>query len=223
VPAMPEAIDAAQGRIRKLAREALRAIPSDHEAERAVLGAVLLDHESLFRISHKLKPESFDLPRHQIVYTAFLALAEKHLAITVITLRDQLQEQGMLERVGGMAFLGQLMDVPTAAHVEAHAEIVRKKSLARSLIRHAVEFDRVVLQAAVPVVEHVEQRKAAGQVLVDHLGAPDLMRAALALGQQAGSVVDLAVHKHNGSDTGASLTRFGLDLRKGFQLGANIR
>jgi len=154
---MPEAIDAAQGRIRKLAREALRAIPSDHEAERAVLGAVLLDHESLFRISHKLKSSSFDLPRHQVVYDAFLALADKHLAITVITLRDQLQEQGMLDRVGGMSFLGQLMDVPTAAHVEAHAEIVRKKALARALIRTCEQIAARGYEAGEPVEELLEQ------------------------------------------------------------------
>jgi replicative DNA helicase len=137
VPAKPEAFDAAKdrGRVLGFSRENLRAIPSDHEAERFVLGAVLLDHESLYRISHKLSPASFDHPRHQIIYEAFLALSDKHLAITSITLRDQLAEQGKLESVGGIAFIGQLMDVPTAAHVESHAEIVRKKALARNLIR----------------------------------------------------------------------------------------
>ena len=58
----------------------LRAIPADHEAERAVLGAILLDHNSLYKIEDKVTPVSFDLPRHQTLYRACLALAEKQNA-----------------------------------------------------------------------------------------------------------------------------------------------
>ena len=53
----------------------LRAIPSDHEAERAVLGAILLDHEALYKVADKLRPRSFDLPRHRIVYESLRELS----------------------------------------------------------------------------------------------------------------------------------------------------
>jgi replicative DNA helicase len=116
--------------------EALRAIPTDHEAERAVLGALLLDGDSLYKVADRLDPASFDLPRHRIVYEVVRDLAEKQQGITLITLRAALEERGMLEQAGGVQFLSQLMDaVPTAAHVEHHADIVRQKATARSLIR----------------------------------------------------------------------------------------
>src|SRR5262245_12868408 len=116
--------------------EALRAIPTDHEAERAVLGALLLDGDSLYKVADRLDPASFDLPRHRIVYEVVRDLAEKQQGITLITLRAALEERGMLEQAGGVAFLSALLDaVPTAAHIEHHAEIVHQKSTARALIR----------------------------------------------------------------------------------------
>ncbi len=116
--------------------EPLRAIPTDHEAERAVLGAILLDGDALIRVADRIDPSAFDLPRHRIVYEAIRDLGEKNQGITLITLRAALEERGQLEQVGGAAFLSQLADaVPTAAHVEHHAEIVKQKSTARALIR----------------------------------------------------------------------------------------
>ena len=95
---------------RALAREGaqaspLRAIPADHKAERAVLGALLLDHDALYKVADKLRPESFDLPRHRIVYGAFLELSHKHQGITLLTLRSYLEEVGELEAIGGLAAL----------------------------------------------------------------------------------------------------------------------
>jgi replicative DNA helicase len=115
---------------------ALRAIPSDHEAERAVLGAVLLDHEALYKVQDKLRASSFDLPRHRILYDAICELVEAHQAITLITLRSHLEQQQQLEAVGGVGFLSAVADsVVTAAHIEHHARIVREKAIGRSLIR----------------------------------------------------------------------------------------
>jgi replicative DNA helicase len=124
------------GRGEGSASGALRAIPADHEAERAVLGAILLDHDALYKIADRLRPASFDLPRHRILFDAYLGLADKQQACTLITLRAWLEEQGQLERVGGAAFLAEIAAaVPTAAHVEHHAELVRQRALARDLIR----------------------------------------------------------------------------------------
>jgi replicative DNA helicase len=101
-----------------------------------VLGAVLLDHESLYRIQHVLKPQHFDDPRHQVIYESCAALAAKNAPVTLITLRNHLEEAALLDRAGGLAFVASLADVvPTAAHVEHHARIVRDKGLSRALIR----------------------------------------------------------------------------------------
>jgi replicative DNA helicase len=113
-----------------------RATPADHEAERAVLGAILLDHEAIWKVRDRVPEDAFDQPRHRTIYRAVTELVDKQVAVTLITLRNHLQENGLLDQVGGVAALTQIADaVPTAAHVEHHAEIVRKKGLARALIR----------------------------------------------------------------------------------------
>ena len=113
-----------------------RALPADHEAERAVLAALILDHEAIWKVRDRLPEHAFDQPRHRTVYRACTELVDKQVAITLITLRNHLQEQGLLEQIGGVGALAEIADsVATAAHVEHHAEIVRKKGLARALIR----------------------------------------------------------------------------------------
>jgi replicative DNA helicase len=136
----------------------LRAIPADHEAERAVLGAILLDHNSLYKVEDKVAPDSFDLPRHQTLYRACRGLADKQQAITLITLRNYLEEHGLLEEVGGIGFLSELVDAtPTAVHVEHHADLVREKALARSLIRTCERIASDGYEGATPVRDLVEE------------------------------------------------------------------
>ncbi|MCE2391987.1 MAG: replicative DNA helicase [Proteobacteria bacterium] len=149
---------------------ALRAIPADHEAERAVLGAILLDHESLYKVQDKLEAQSFDLPRHRILYQSCLDLAGKQQAIDLVTLRNHLQESQQLEAVGGVGQLAQIADaVPTAAHVEHHARIVRDKHLARSLIRSCEQiasrgYDGQPIEELIELAERDVLRVAQGSV-----------------------------------------------------------
>jgi replicative DNA helicase len=135
-----------------------RAIPADHEAERAVLGAILLDHEALYKVQDKLNAQSFDLPRHRILYESYLALIERQQAITLISLRNYLQEQDVLEKVGGVGFLAEVADaVPTAAHIETHAMVLREKGLARALIRTCEEIAYTGYQGSEPAAELLER------------------------------------------------------------------
>jgi len=139
----------------------IRAIPADHEAERAVLGAILLDHEALYKVADKLSSNAFDLPRHRILYEACVALQERSQSITLITLRNYLQEQDLLEKIGGLPFLAEVADaVPTAAHVETHAEVLREKGILRSLIRTCEEITARGYQGhetASDLLEHAER------------------------------------------------------------------
>ncbi|MDT4841724.1 hypothetical protein FQZ97_755940 [compost metagenome] len=89
--------------------------------------------------------------------------------------------------------------------------------------RCAGQLDGLPAQAAVPVGEHVEQREAAGQVLVDHLGAPHLVRATFAQAEQAGGVVDLAVEQDDPGNRCIAQAAGRLQGREGFELGADVR
>src|SRR5690606_14973442 len=87
----------------------------------------------------------------------------------------------------------------------------------------ALQRDRVPLQATIPVLEHIEQWKAGGQILMDHLGAPDFMGTTFTQGQQASGVVDLAIQQNDRCDGGITRLASRLQLWKGLQLGTDVR
>ena len=113
-------------------------LPHEPEAERAVLGAVLLDPGALLHIIEKLRDDEFYLESHRMIYQACLDLHEKGDAADLVTVRNHLPEQGLLEQVGGASYLSSLVDsLPDVANVIHYAEIVHDKSVKRQLIAAA--------------------------------------------------------------------------------------
>jgi replicative DNA helicase len=113
-------------------------LPHDPEAERAVLGAVLLDPGAMLHIIEKLRTEAFYLESHRIIYQACLDLHEKGDAADMVTVRNQLAEHGRLEQAGGGSYLASLVDaLPDVANVVHYAEIVHDKSVKRQLMAAA--------------------------------------------------------------------------------------
>lgn len=110
--------------------------PQNTEAEASLLGAVLIDTDAIVKISDTIGPDDFYDERHKRIYEAIQQLYEKHSPIDVLTLSDQLKASGLIDMVGGAAYLTELTNfVPTAAHVEQYAEIVAQKALRRRLIK----------------------------------------------------------------------------------------
>ena len=96
----------------------LDAPPHAPEAERTVLGALLLDPEAVVKVSDFLRPEDFYDPKHRMVYQAIYDLYQQHEAIDFVTLANRLRDMGKLEDVGGSAYLAEIVAaVPTASHV----------------------------------------------------------------------------------------------------------
>src|SRR5882762_6103511 len=119
-----------------------RQLPQNTEAERSILGAILLDNNALNATLEKLKPEDFFHDHHRRIYQQMIALGETQQAIDLVTLTDQLHRRGELESSGGHAYISQLMDgVPHVTNVEHYARIVKEKSLLRGLIyaTHAIQ------------------------------------------------------------------------------------
>lgn len=110
--------------------------PQNVDAEASLLGAILIDSDAIVKIADIVTGMDFYDERHQRIFEATTQLYEKHSPIDVLTLTDQLKGNGLLDMVGGAAYLTQLTNyVPTAAHVEQYAEIVAQKSLRRRLIK----------------------------------------------------------------------------------------
>lgn len=121
--------------------------PQNTEAEQSVIGCVLLDRDALVKISDLITPQDFYEPRHQQIFEAILALFEKNIAIDILTVTNLLQEKNLLDRVGGGAYLAELVNsVPTAGHVVNYAMIVRKKGSLRRLISAASEISNLAFE-----------------------------------------------------------------------------
>src|SRR5246127_3766081 len=110
-------------------------LPNNLEAERSVLGAILLDNHALNAAIETLRPEDFFLDQHRRVFTHMIALGESQQAIDLVTLTDELHSKGELESSGGAPYLASLADgMPRVSNVEHYARIVREKALLRNLI-----------------------------------------------------------------------------------------
>ncbi|WP_139492481.1 replicative DNA helicase [Brevibacillus dissolubilis] len=118
-----------------------RVPPQNLEAEQSVLGAVFLSKDALITAVEILQPEDFYKASHQRIFKIFLDLYEKGEPVDLVTVTAELQQQKVLEEVGGVTYLTDLASsVPTAANVEYYAKIVEEKSLLRRLIRTATKI-----------------------------------------------------------------------------------
>ena len=119
-----------------------RPLPNNLDAERSILGAVLLDNNALNTAIESLKAEDFFLPQHRHVFTQMIALADAQQAIDLVTLTEELHRRGELEASGGAPYLASLVDgVPRVSNVEHYARIVKEKAILRNLIHatHSIQ------------------------------------------------------------------------------------
>ena len=116
-------------------------LPWNEQAERAVLGAVLLDPLCLDTAIEILAAGDFYRESHRLIFNAYLALVRSREPIDPVTVRAELEREGVLERVGGAAYLASLIDgLPRTANVAAYATIVHDHSLLRQVLRVAEEL-----------------------------------------------------------------------------------
>lgn len=114
----------------------LRTPPYSLEAEQAVLGGLLLNNSAWEKIADKLVEDDFHLFDHRLIFRAINELAEKRQPFDVITLSDLLRQKAEVEDTNILAYLGTLAnDISSTAGIEAHANIVREKSVLRQLIQ----------------------------------------------------------------------------------------
>lgn len=115
--------------------------PQNAEAEASLLGALLIDSDAIVKIADNLSTKDFFDKRNERIYEAMIQLYEHRQAIDVLTLANQLKNNGVLDMVGGPAYLTELTNfVPTAAHVEQYADIVAQKAMRRRLITASKEI-----------------------------------------------------------------------------------
>lgn len=135
--------------------------PQDIDAETSVLGSCMLDNYALAKIIDIVAPEDFYHPQHQAIFEAFLTLFDKSEPIDIVTVSAILKKEKKIKQVGGSEYLAELMSrVPTAAHVERYAEIVKEKSVRRNLIQASSEINETAFDTADfdDLLDNVEKR-----------------------------------------------------------------
>src|SRR3989344_6049908 len=112
--------------------------PHNPDAEKSILGSILIDREAINKVADHLGSEDFYNRGHQLIYEAAFSLFEKREPIDLLSLSNKLEEMGFLEQIGGRAYLTSLAtSVPTSAHVGSYAKIVQRKKMLRDLIEAA--------------------------------------------------------------------------------------
>ena len=109
--------------------------PQNIEAEKSLLGSILIDPESIHRVIDTLTPDDFYNRSHQLIFEAIVQLYQKREPIDVVTLTNKLEELNFIKDAGGVTYITNLLSlVPTSAHIAQYAKIVQHKRILRELI-----------------------------------------------------------------------------------------
>src|SRR5205809_7155736 len=112
-----------------------RTLPHNLEAERSVLGAILLHNDAFNLAAEVIDSADFFRDAHRRIFDKMVKLAERSGAIDLVTLKDELGRSGELDEVGGPAYIAALVDgVPRSMNVEHYARIIKEKATLRNLI-----------------------------------------------------------------------------------------
>jgi replicative DNA helicase len=136
--------------------------PQDIEAERSVLGALMLDKEAIIRVADLLNATDFYNPAHAKIFEAIFELFEKNEPIDILSVSKKIKDKNQLMDIGGSTYLTELINsVPTAAHISYYAKLVRQKKMLRDLIRASSEITEKVFDPSEnpeDLLDDVEQK-----------------------------------------------------------------
>ncbi len=134
-----------------------RGLPANADAERAILGAILLDNQTYSQAAEFLRADDFSLDSHRRIYLRMTALSETGRAIDFVTLTEELGQHDEIESVGGTAYVMSLTDgLPRVKNIEHYVRIVKDKAMLRGLIH-----------AATGVIERAYDQDSPAEEIVD--------------------------------------------------------
>ncbi|RMG93069.1 MAG: replicative DNA helicase [Zetaproteobacteria bacterium] len=144
--------------------------PHALDAERAVLGGIMLDPEALERLEGTLHPEHFYVEANAKIFASMLDLHAKNQPVDGLTVKDHLEQHGELDACGGEAYLADLVSsIPTAANVRHYANIVRERAVLRELLSVCAEVSREVYeQPGKDVNEHLDLAEQKILAIAEH-------------------------------------------------------
>ena len=135
--------------------------PQNLDAEKSLIGAVLIDEEVMADVSENVKAIDFYDKNHGIIFGAMIRLFEKHRPVDLLTLTDELKRKDELDAIGGSTYLTELTNyVPTAAHAATYAEMVAQKAVRRRLIHASADISELGYDESTTTQELLEKAEA---------------------------------------------------------------
>ncbi len=194
-----------------------KAVPSNPEAEEAVLGSLLIDPDGVLKVASFLESEDFYRERNGWIYRAILDLHERREPADFVTLCDELERRNLLQEVGGASYITQLINnVPSAAYAEHYGHIVERTATLRRLIDAAGQIAALAYEEAQEVDEVVDR----AEQIVFGVAERRIRRDLVPVRQVMHDVVDRVdyLHRHQGQILGVPSGFTYLDrLLGGFQ------
>src|ERR1044071_8621216 len=125
-----------------------RPMPQTSDAERAVLGSILINNHAFYRVIGTIDTDDFFKDAHRTIFAMMRRMAERSQEIETLTLKEEVAKNALLDQAGGVAYISSLLDsVPDVANVERYARIVKEKSTLRRLIVMGNSVMRAALDA----------------------------------------------------------------------------
>jgi replicative DNA helicase len=128
-----------------MAKEKIEKLPPQAvEAEKSLLGSLMIDNSTIFKVADLLSPNDFYKKNHEHIYEAIIDIFSKGEPIDVLSVSNRLKEKGLLQEIGGNSYLTELVNsVATPVHALNYAKIVRKKRVLRDLIQASQEIEEM--------------------------------------------------------------------------------
>ena len=146
-----------------MSRQSLeRTLPHNVDAEKSVLGSILVNNEHYYRVIESLRPEDFYLDAHRVIFRQMIELMEQSKVIDLITIQDELVRASQLESAGGISYLAGLLDgIPHLVNIEHYIQIIRERSTLRQLINSANKIMAECFDQADPADEILDRAEQA--------------------------------------------------------------
>ncbi len=165
----------------------LKSIPANLEAERAVLGSLLIDPDAIIKVANFLRVEDFFRERHGWLYDVMLTLQERREPLDFVTVVDELERRGQLEEIGGPAYITDLIGgTPTSINVDFYARIVERTALLRRLISAAGQIAELAYDESQEVEEVIDR----AETLIFGVSEARIHRDLMPIRAIMGNVVD---------------------------------
>ena len=139
-----------------------KTVPHNIEAEEAVLGALLIDPEGIFRVLSFLRAEDFYLQKHRWIYESIIRIHDRRDPIDFLTLTTDLEQREQLEAVGGAAYISQLINaVPSAVSIESYGRLVEQTAVRRRLLDAVSDIARLAYDEKLAIEQVVDKSEQA--------------------------------------------------------------